>query len=264
MNGFLTQFSRLLRSDDHSYGNITMHLQGVTYLLRNPKQIQRIIIRETRYGKRYQNREVWLKWQEYDQYIAHLMHSTKQAQTRPLSISRNKTIAKMITAAGGHGLNILDIGCGPAIISQHIYDLGNNVTCADLPAITPLAHKHPHLHVIATDAECTAFADKSFNVIVATELLKHLWYPEKFLAEAHRILAPSGYVIVEVPEGKEGLRWDAHCQYFTLESLEKLAQNFNFRVFTWERLKPDVGVPTPSLIMMIKKSSALFLKKTPN
>jgi 2-polyprenyl-3-methyl-5-hydroxy-6-metoxy-1,4-benzoquinol methylase len=159
----------------------------------------------------------------------------------------------MITSAGGQGLNILDIGCGPAFISQHIYEMGNCVTCADLPDITALAHKHRDLLVVATDAECTAFADESFDVIIATEILEHLWYPEKFLTEVHRILVPNGYVIIEVPEGKEGLRWDAHCQYFTLESLEKLVQDCKFSVFKWERLKPNVGVPTPSLVMMIQE-----------
>jgi len=168
----------------------------------------------------------------------------------------------MIKTAGGSDLDVLDIGCGPAIISQHIYKMGNNVTCADLPAIIPLAHKHRNLHVVATDAECTAFADKTFNVIVATEILEHLWYPEKLLNEAHRILTPNGYVIIEVPEGKEGLRWDAHCQYFTLETLEKLAEDNQFNVFRWERLKPDTGVPTPSLIMMIQAKNSISCPNT--
>lgn len=252
MTRFILLISRFLRADDYSYGNMKMHLQGVVHLLRNPKQIQRIIIRETRYGKRYQSREVWLKWQEYDQYISHLLHSTEEAQARPLSVDRKRTIIEMVSLVGGQGLSILDIGCGPAIISQQIYKMGNQVTCADLPEITPLAHKHRELLVVASDAECTAFADESFNVIVATEILEHLWYPEKFLTEAHRILAPNGHVIIEVPEGKEGLRWDAHCQYFTIESLEKLAQDCRFSVLKWERLKPYVGIPTPSLIMMIQ------------
>ncbi len=254
MNRFITFISRFFMQDDLSYGNIKMHIQGIAYLLMNPKQIQRIIVRETRYGKRFQNRETWLKWQEYDQYISHLMHSTAEAQARTMSVQRNQTITDMVKAAGGKGLDILDIGCGPAIISQHIYDMGNKVTCADLPGITPLAHQHKDLLVVATDAERTGFAENSFNVIIATEILEHLWYPEKFLNECHRILAPNGYVIIEVPEGKEGLRWDAHCQFFTLESLEELAKKCNFSVAQWKRLTPFVGVPTPSLMMMIQKN----------
>jgi hypothetical protein len=74
------------------------------------------------------------------------------------------------------------------------------------------------------------------------------------LNEAYRILRASGHLIIEVPEGKEGLRWDSHIQYFTLEGLKKLLGT-RFSVCKVKRLKPVAGVPTPTLIVLSRKSN---------
>jgi 2-polyprenyl-3-methyl-5-hydroxy-6-metoxy-1,4-benzoquinol methylase len=229
-----------------------MHVLGLAYLLFHPSNVKRIIIRETRYGRRYESREGWLKWQEYDQYIAHVTHSSAEAQARPVNVDRIQTISDMVKSVGSN-LQILDIGCGPAVISQHLYEMGNKVACADLPAITPLAHKHRDLLVVAADAEHLAFAADSLDVILASEILEHLWSPHDFLKESYRILRANGHVIIEVPEGKEGLRWDAHIQFFTVESLAELAEYENFSTVKVKRVKPDVGCPTPTIIVLLRK-----------
>ncbi len=227
---------------------------GVTYLLLHPPQLKRIIIRETRYGQRYQNKQNWLEWQRYDQYIAHLLHSTAEAQVRPINVARIQTISNMINSVG-HGLQVLDVGCGHGIISEHIWKLGHDVTCADLPTITSLAHKRRALLVVASEAEQLAFAENSFDVVLASEVLEHLWNPHAFLDEAHRILKTNGHLIIEVPEGREGLRWDSHIQYFTLEGLKQMPGS-KFEVHEVKRLPPVVGVPTPTIILMLRKSTA--------
>jgi SAM-dependent methyltransferase len=225
---------------------------GVTYLLSHPPQLKRIIIRETRYGQRYQSKRNWLEWQEYDQYITHLLHSSAEAQARPINVARIQTISDMISRLG-NGLMVLDAGCGFGVISEHIWKMGNYVTCADLPTITSIAHKRRVLLVVAADVEQLAFASNSFDVVLATEVLEHLWNPHGFLEEAYRVLRANGHLIIEVPEGREGLRWDAHIQYFTLEGLKQM-QGTRFNVCEVKRLKPVIGVPTPTIILLLRKS----------
>jgi len=227
-------------------------VQGLIYLLSHPPQLKRIIIREARFRQRHKNRKNWLEWQEYDQYRSHLLHGTEEAQTRPINVERVQTISDMVSSVG-NSLKILDIGCGSGVISEHICKMGNYVTCADLPTIAALAHRRSVLSVVAADAEQLAFAPNSFDVILALEILEHLWSPHDFLDEAYRVLKANGHLIIEVPEGREGLRWDSHMQYFTLEGLKKMPGS-RFTVREIKRLKPVVGVPTPTIILLLRKS----------
>ena len=63
---------------------------------------------------------------------------------------------------------------------------------------------------MAGDAEQLAFASESFDVVIASEVVEHLWQPQSFLNEAHRVLKPYGYLIIETPEGEEELNYDSH------------------------------------------------------
>jgi SAM-dependent methyltransferase len=252
MNRLITLLMSSFRSDEPVLTMLKMHVLGVAYLLSHPSRLKRIIIRETRYGQRYKSRQGWLEWQRYDQYITHLLHySAADAQSCPLEMTRVQTISDMVSSLG-NGLRVLDVGCGSGIISEHIWKMGNYVTCADLPTITSLVHKRRVLLVVATDAEQLAFAPNSFDVVLATEILEHLWNPRAFFDEAHRILKANGHLIIEVPEGKESLRWDAHIQYFTLEGLKQMPGP-GFHLCEVKRLEPVVGVPTPTIILLLRK-----------
>ncbi|MCZ2807717.1 MAG: class I SAM-dependent methyltransferase [Candidatus Bathyarchaeota archaeon] len=223
---------------------------GLTYLLSHPAQLKRIIIRETRFGQRYQSKRNWLEWQKYDQYIAHLLHSSAEAQARPLHVARIRTISDMVSRLGS-GLRVLDVGCGHGLISEQIRKMGNYVTCVDLPTITSLVHRRLALVAVAADAEHLAFASNNFDVVLASELLEHLWNPHVFLDEANRVLRDEGHAIIEVPEGREGLRWDSHIQYFTLEGLKQVCGT-RFNVCEVRRVVPLKGVPT--IILLLRKS----------
>lgn len=192
-----------------------------------------------------------MEWQAYDQYIAHLLHSTAESQERPINVARIQMICDMVGRVG-NGLDVLDVGCGSGIISEHVWRMGNRVTCADLPTITSLTHKRRMLLVVISDAEHLAFGPNSFDAIIALEILEHLWNPHAFLDEAYRILKPNGHLIMEVPEGKESLRWDSHIQVFTLETLKQMPGE-RFEMFEVKRLPPVEGVPTPTIIIDLRK-----------
>lgn len=228
------------------------HIQGITYLLMNPVQIKHLIIRETLYRQRNRSRSGWVEWQKYDTYTAAAQHSTAVAYARPLNMARINTFTSLIGGIG-KGLSVLDVGCGDGLLSKPISKMGNNVTSIDLPTITRVAHKLHVSSVVSGDAEKLAFAEGSFDVVLASEVVEHLWNPESFLQEAYRVLKPKGYLIVETPEGKEGLRYDAHKHYFTVEILQHmLGSKFSTRKV--ERFSPQWGAPTSTIIVLFSKN----------
>jgi 2-polyprenyl-3-methyl-5-hydroxy-6-metoxy-1,4-benzoquinol methylase len=233
------------------FKKLKSQVQGFAYLFSHPAQLKRIIIREARYGKRRQSKRSWMDWQKYDQYTAHLLHSSAEARARPLNVERIKTISDMVSHSG-NGLKVLDVGCGEGSISQQIANMGNYVTSVDLPTITNLAHRHRALSVVAGDAEQLAFVPNSFDLVLASEVIEHLWNPLSFFDEARRVLADNGHLIIEVPEGKESLRWDAHKNYFTVEGLKQMLAA-KFTACEVKLLQPT-GFPTPTMIMRLRKS----------
>jgi 2-polyprenyl-3-methyl-5-hydroxy-6-metoxy-1,4-benzoquinol methylase len=232
--------------------SIKRHIHGLTYLAMNPAQVKHLIVRETMYRQRNRSRSGWVEWQKYDTYMAASMHSTAVAYARPLNLARIDVFKKMISEVGKN-LTVLDVGCGDGLLSEPIAKMGNTVASIDLPTITPVAQKRHASFVVSGDAEKLSFADSSFDVVLASEVVEHLWNPDSFLAEACRVLKPKGYFIVEAPEGKEGLRYDAHKHWFTTEVIQHMLGN-SFSLLRSERFSPEWGAPTPTFIAFFQKN----------
>jgi 2-polyprenyl-3-methyl-5-hydroxy-6-metoxy-1,4-benzoquinol methylase len=192
-----------------------------------------------------------MEWQKYDTHAAAAQHSTAVAYARPLNLARIQVFSDMVSRLGS-GLRVLDVGCGDGVISEPVSKLGNYVTSVDLPTITILAHKRGVSLVVAGDAEQLPFASDSFDVVLASELVEHLWNPSGFFDEAYRVLRAEGYLIVETPEGKASLRYDAHKNYFTVEILQRMLDK-KFSVCDVKRLEPELGAPTSTIIVLLRK-----------
>jgi 2-polyprenyl-3-methyl-5-hydroxy-6-metoxy-1,4-benzoquinol methylase len=123
----------------------------------------------------------------------------------------------------------------------------------ELANVAPLTHRCGVQSVMGGDAENLAFATESFDLVLASEVVEHLWNPQNFFNEAYRILKPSGYLILSTPEGKLGLCYDSHKHYFTLESLTQMIIPA-FTLCQTKHLEPN-GDPTPTLIVLLKKST---------
>jgi 2-polyprenyl-3-methyl-5-hydroxy-6-metoxy-1,4-benzoquinol methylase len=229
-------------------------VHGFAYLLSNPSQLKHIILRETRYRFRNKSKRMWLEWQKYDSERAYdalvaVLHDTR---TRPFNQERIKIISDMVDHLG-KGLNILDVGAGDGIIGEHISKMGNNVVAVDLPTVAIQAHRCQGLLAVAGDAERLSFASNIFDVVFASEIIEHLWNPHSFVAEAYRVLKTDGHLIISTPEGIEGLRYDAHKYYFTVETLKQML-SAKFDLCEVKRLKPAYTA-TPTIIVIFRKSA---------
>ena len=230
------------------------HVHGFIYLLSNPAQLKHILIRETRHRQRYKSKRAWTEWQKFDTHDAVEQNmSTVTAYSRPLNLARIKIFCDMVSVVGT-GLRVLDVGCGDGVISEPIAKLGNTVASVDLPAITMLAHKRRVSMVSSGDAEHLAFVDASFDVVLASEVVEHLWNPHGFFDEAYRVLKSDGWLIVETPEGKDSLRYDSHKNWFTVEVVKQMVGN-HFTIKQVERLSPELGAPTSTIILLMQKNT---------
>jgi 2-polyprenyl-3-methyl-5-hydroxy-6-metoxy-1,4-benzoquinol methylase len=233
---------------------IERQIHGFAYLLSHPSQLKHLLIRETRYRFRTKNKRMWVEWQKYDSERAYkaLMEALHDTRKRPFNQERIEIISDIIGRLG-NGLNVLDVGAGDGIIGEHVWKTGNHVVAVDLPTVAFQAHKRQGLLTVAGDAEQSSFASNIFDVVLASEILEHLWNPHSFVDEAYRVLKDDGYLIISTPEGIDSLRYDAHKYYFTVESLKQmLGTRFDFCEV--KRVKP-AGPSIPTIILLFRKSA---------
>jgi len=231
---------------------IKRQVHGIAFLLSNPYQLKHLILRETRYKFRNKNKRLWIEWQKYDSKRAYdaLMDAQHDTRTRPFNQERIEIISKMVTQIGNK-LKILDVGSGDGIIGENISKMGHTIISVDLPTVVVQAHRMQGLLAVAGDAERLSFASNSFDVVLASEIMEHLWNPHGLIEEAYRVLKENGYFIISTPEGIDGLRYDAHKFYFTLDILKQML-NKKFEFCEFERLKPEF-TPTPTIILSFRK-----------
>lgn len=230
-------------------------IQGLPHLLSHPSQLKRLIIRETLYRQRYQNKQQWIEWQKYgcSRHIQMMQAHPDALSTSSLNLTRIQIFSDIVNRIG-KGLTVLDVGAGDGVISGPLSKMGNDVISIELPTIAAIAHKCGVPSIVANDAEHLTFASNSFDLVIASEVLEHLWNPHNFFDEAYRVLRADGYLIIETPEGKGSLLYDDHKNYFTVESVKQTLGS-RFTLCDVERLKATGCAQTPTIILVLRKLS---------
>lgn len=100
---------------------------------------------------------------------------------------------------GGPGLRVLDLGCRSGALTR-AYAEGNDVVGIDVDrvALEKAAKLGIDTHWADVE-EPLAISDRTFDVVVAGELLEHLREPARVAAEALRVLRPGGRFVGSVP-----------------------------------------------------------------
>ena len=234
---------------------IGRQVSGIKYLLTHPHQLKWVITREIHFGQRKKSKRKWVEWQKYDANM-HIMMMQEHAElltVNTLNVDRIKIFNDLVNEIGKN-LQILDVGCGDGVISEPLMKMGHFVAAVDLPTVATSAHKCKVSSIMAGDAETLAFSDATFDLVIASEVLEHLWAPECFINEAYRILKLRGYLIIETPEGMAGLNYDSHMNFYTVEKLETLLMpKFNLKKV--ERLAATGSAQTPTIIVFFEKTN---------
>lgn len=103
--------------------------------------------------------------------------------------------AALVPAAPPGGGRLLDIGCGGGLLAPHVQ--GYEHVGVDLVGSALRIARRHGVEPVRADAAALPFADGSFDVVAAGEILEHVEAPERLVAEACRVLAPGGTVVVD-------------------------------------------------------------------
>ena len=116
----------------------------------------------------------------------------------------NEHLARYAFAARlARGKRVLDAGCGAGYGSAELAEMAETVTGVDVaPEAIAYAREHYSLPNLKFEqASCCAlpFADGSFDLVAAFEVIEHLEDWRGFLAETRRVLGANGQLVVSTP-----------------------------------------------------------------
>ncbi len=104
-------------------------------------------------------------------------------------------IEMLLDAAGvAAGMDMLDLACGPGIVTEAASRRGAAAIGADFsPAMLELARAaNPTLHFDEADAETLPYADAAFDAVVSNFGVHHFPRPPRAIEEMIRVLRPGG------------------------------------------------------------------------
>jgi SAM-dependent methyltransferase len=129
----------------------------------------------------------------------------------------------------------LDVGCG----SKPYEGLFPSSEYVGLELETPENRRSKQADAFY-DGRTFPFESRSFDSAVCNQVLEHVFEPEAFLAEIHRVLRTDGCLFLTVP-----FAWDEHEQprdfgRYTSFGLEALLVRSGFRVEVHEKTMADI------------------------
>jgi SAM-dependent methyltransferase len=100
---------------------------------------------------------------------------------------------------GGPGRRVLDLGCRYGALTR-AYAAGNDIVGVDVDREALAGAAALGIETVWADLdEPLPFPDADFDVVVAGEVLEHVRFPDRLLAEARRVLRPGGLLLGSVP-----------------------------------------------------------------
>lgn len=102
--------------------------------------------------------------------------------------------------------NVLDLGCGEGYLLSMMPEtkekLGVDISKKALKEARKVLKNNPKIKLLFGDGHNIKFNDKYFDVITCSEMLEHVPYPKKVIAEIHRILKDNGKAVISLPDEK--------------------------------------------------------------
>lgn len=154
----------------------------------------------------------------------------------------------------GRGRTLLDLGCGNGTLTQHYADAGFETTGTDSSSsgVAMARAEYPHLkwdqHDI--DEPLPAALHNRFDVVVAAEVIEHLFFPRMLFQRAQEALKPGGRLLISTPfhgywknlalaltnkcDQHWLVSWDfGHIKFFSRPSLTDMAVEGGFEPVEW-------------------------------
>jgi SAM-dependent methyltransferase len=141
------------------------------------------------------------------------------------------------------GMKMLEPGCGRGEFLNNFKDLGLDVVGVDISPEAVAFENGLDVKLCDIENEKLPFNDNTFDVIYSKSFIEHLYYPEKYLEEAYRVLKPNGILLTLVPDWESNYKiyFDdfTHRTPFTKMALADAYKMYGFkevRVFKFRQL----------------------------
>jgi glycosyltransferase involved in cell wall biosynthesis len=155
---------------------------------------------------------------------------------------------------------VLHVGCSDGVLSERIRKLGHEVTGVETEEHGSVRERLDRFEVADLDEGIPIEAEHGFDAVVITDALARVRDPARMLADAARMLTPTGSIIVCVPNfghwyprarvlsglfdyDRLGLLDRRHVRFFTRRSFERLARSQGLGI----RRREAVGPPVEAL-----------------
>jgi ubiquinone/menaquinone biosynthesis C-methylase UbiE len=114
---------------------------------------------------------------------------------------------RVLAMLAGRGGRVLDVGCGPGLMTPALVARGWDVCGLDLlqPSVScaredaERAGWGRRAQYVAGDADALPFARGAFDAVIAMGVLEYLPDAARFVGEMRRVLRPGGLLVVAVP-----------------------------------------------------------------
>ncbi|HBM45762.1 MAG: Methionine biosynthesis protein MetW [Parcubacteria group bacterium GW2011_GWF2_38_76] len=164
--------------------------------------------------------------------------------------STSSRIRKILSFFDGiKGKKVLDVGCAGGHLGTEIKKLGNEVTGIDISDVLIKEAEKVLDKAIVVDVqeENIPFNEGYFDIVILSEVIEHLFFPEITLEKIKNVLKKDGRLIITTPNllvfsnrvriffgnfeyTEKGIIIPEHIRFFTHDSLIKFLNKNGFEV----------------------------------
>lgn len=109
--------------------------------------------------------------------------------------------AEIIASIVGLGKHVLDVGAGEGDIATLLAQKENTVVCVDIAshAVRKLSARGFKTYQLDVEKDIFPFRRNSFDIVIAGEIIEHLFDPLEFLRKCSTVLKKGGLIVVTTP-----------------------------------------------------------------
>ena len=161
-----------------------------------------------------------------------------------------RRVREYIISKVPNGVNsILDVGCGKGWIAKEFLPKGKTVVSLDIsvtnPSIVKKLYSNPKHFAIAADSFHLPFNYDSFDCVIASEIIEHVFDPAGFVKELFRVVKKGGSLVITTPYKEKIIYYlcihcnqktpaNAHINSFDETKLESLYTGNDLESFKYE------------------------------